>query len=125
MAENSPTKTDIFFQSAVNLRKAYSVRINQQMTAHAGQDLFHSGRRLVIGIGAEVQADQLVARPANVSCARLSAVCFVQESVRKSFQNSRGPLVVLFLLFVLLLQFLGIVDVVLQASILGPHLLRS
>src|SRR5208282_5550463 len=110
VSENSPPETDWLKERAVNAGNAATDGVQQHVALHAGQDLFYVRRRLVMGIGHELQFDQRVAGPANAFRTLFLSCVLEQEGIGHCAYDAHSALVALAFLLALLFQLFGMVD---------------
>src|ERR1700685_4726072 len=99
-------------------------RVNQNVALHHSEHLFRMAGWIVLRIGPELQATQLVARPADFLIANRTSVAFVKERIRQCFHDSCDVLRVFFFRSLLLLKALGIIRQSFQTSLFGLALRR-
>src|SRR5262249_27038350 len=124
VAEDSPTESNIFLESAVDLGEAVLSSVEQNVPVHSGQNLLDLRGRPVVRIGTKLQAQQLVARTSDGCSSRLRSVGLVNERLRQGLDDAHCALGVFLLLLAFLVELLGIVHIVLQAGFFGLTLLR-
>ena len=54
MPEDAPSEAHVFKKSAIDSGNALFLRVHQNHSLHANQDLFHTGWRIVAGVGTEL-----------------------------------------------------------------------
>src|ERR1700751_1652413 len=109
MTQDSPAKTDILQQAAIDFCNSISLRIDQDDSLHTCQNLLHMGRRCVAGIGPEFEPDQVNAGFANTRTADLGSIELVKKCLRESVHNPTDTLGIFFFLFMLFSQLFWIV----------------
>src|SRR5262250_1605831 len=110
MTQDSPAKTNILQQGAIDFCNSISLRIDQDGPLHTCQNLLHMGWRCVARIGPEFEPDQVNAGFANTRTADLSSIEFVKKCLRKSVHNPTYTLGILLFLFVFFPQLFWIVN---------------
>ena len=110
MSENSPAEADFFEERAINAGQAVTDGVHEHIALHAGQDLFHVRRRLVAGIGLELQFDERFAGAANACRGRFLSGVLEEEGIGECAYDAHRVLGARALLFALLSQFFGMDD---------------